>query len=125
MPSPADPRRILVVDDEADLTATYLRLLVRQGYRATAAGTRRAALDIIENEPVDLVISDLRLPDGDGLDVVRAAAAALRPAAAIVITGFPSEATRRAALEAGAAAYFAKPFSAPKLLETVRELSTR
>ena len=123
MPSPSDSSRVLVVDDEADLTATYVRLLELHGYRAVAAGTRRDALTIIEREPLVLVISDVRLPDGDGLDVVRAATAAPSHPAAIVITGFSSEATRLAALEAGASAYFAKPFSASRLMAAVRDLS--
>jgi DNA-binding response OmpR family regulator len=123
LPSPADSRRLLVVDDEADLVVTYVRLLGRQGYRVVAAGTRGDALAVIEREPLVLVIADLRLPDGDGLDVVRAATALPHRTPAIVVTGFSSEATRLAALEAGASAYFAKPFSAPALLETVRELA--
>ncbi len=114
---------MLVVDDEADLTATYVRLLERHGYRAIAVGTRREALDILAKEPLALVISDVRLPDGNGLDVVRAASAAPAPTRAIVITGFSSEAARLAAFEAGASAYFAKPFSAPGLIAAVRELS--
>ena len=124
MPSPADARRVLVVDDEADLTATYVRLLELHGYSAVAAATRREALAIIENERLALVISDVRLSDGSGLDVVRAATAAPNHPAAIVITGFSSEATRLAALEAGASAYFAKPFSAPRLIAAVKELSS-
>jgi DNA-binding response OmpR family regulator len=111
-----------VVDDETDMTATYERLLERQGYRVVATGTRRDALAIVEREPLALVISDVRLPDGNGLDVVRAATAVPRRTPAIVITGFSSEAARLAAFEAGASAYFAKPFSAPRLIETVRNL---
>lgn len=102
---------------------TYVRLLGRQGYRVVAAGTRRDALAVIEREPLALVISDLRLPDGNGLDVVRAATAPPHRTPAIVVTGFSSEAARLAALDAGASAYFAKPFSAPVLLETVRGLA--
>ncbi len=124
MPSPADPKRVLVVDDEEDLVATYVRLLGRQGYRVIPAGTRGAALAVIEREPLALLISDLRLPAGDGLAVVRAATALPYRTPAIVVTGFSSEATRLAAFEAGASAYFAKPFSAPRLIEAVREFSS-
>ncbi len=125
MRSPVDGTRVLVVEDEADLITTYVRLLGRQGYRVVAAGTRRAALAIVEQEPLALVISDLRLPDGDGLDVIRAAARSPIRTPAIVITGFTSEVTRLAAFEAGASAYLAKPFSSTKLLETVKALSVR
>jgi DNA-binding response OmpR family regulator len=60
------------------------------------------------------------LPDGDGLDVVRAARATADPPSVIVITGYPSEDTRRAATAAGAATFFAKPFAAAALLAAVR-----
>jgi CheY-like chemotaxis protein len=113
---------VLVVDDEPDLIATYVRLLERQGYRVVAAGTRGGALTIIEREPLRLVISDVRLPDGNGFEIIRAATARPRSPPAIVVTGFSSEATRLAAFESGASACFAKPFAAPKLLQTVKEL---
>ena len=123
MPSPANPRRVLVVDDEADLAATYVRLLGRYGCHVVVAGTRREALAIMESEPFALVISDVRLPDGDGLDVVRAATALRNHTAAIVVTGFASEAGRLAAREAGASDYFAKPFHALSLIAAVSKLS--
>ena len=69
---------------------------------------------------LDLVISDLRLPDGDGLDVVRAARALSDPPPVIVVTGYPSDNLRRAALGAGAATFLAKPFSALALLDAIR-----
>lgn len=112
--------RVLVVDDEADFLATYERLLRRQGYDVIAAGSRTAALAAVERDHVDLVISDLRLPDGDGLEVVRAVRAAAEPPPVIVVTGFPSEERRRAAIAAGATGFLAKPFAATTLLALVR-----
>lgn len=105
-------RRILVVDDEVDLTATYERLLRRHGYGVVSASSRREGLAALQAERLDLVIADLRLPDGDGLDLVRAARQTPAPVPVIVITGFASEASRQAALAAGAWAYLSKPFSA-------------
>lgn len=102
--------KILVVDDEADFTTTYERLLRRQGHGVVAASSRHAGLAAIAAGPVDLVIADLRLPDGDGLDLVRAARKNATPV--IVITGFASAASRQASLAAGASAYLSKPFSA-------------
>lgn len=117
-------RRVLVVDDEADFLATYERLLRRQGYEVITATSRAAALAAVRaargGPRLDLVISDLRLPDGDGLDVVRAARGASDPPPVIVITGYPSDETRRAAAAAGVTAFFSKPFTAASLLATVR-----
>jgi DNA-binding response OmpR family regulator len=115
------PQVVLVVDDEVDLLATYDRLLRRHGYRTIAAGTRQAALAALESEPLALIIADLRLPDGDGLDIVRAARACLHPPPVIVVTGFASGQSRLQALAAGATAYLAKPFSTSALTSLVRE----
>lgn len=113
---------VLVVDDEADLRVTYERLLKRQGYRVVCAGSRRQGLWLLQAEPLALVVSDLRLPDGDGLDVVRAARASSVPTPAIVVTGFPSAESRQAAMAAGASAFLVKPFSASGLARVVSEV---
>ena len=113
-------RRVLVVDDEADFLATYERLLRREGYEVVTVTSRAAGLAALAGEPPNLVISDLRLPDGDGLDVVRAARDARDPVPVIVVTGYPSDETRRAALAAGATTFLAKPFAAAVLLAAIR-----
>jgi DNA-binding response OmpR family regulator len=112
-------KRVLVVDDEPDLLATCERLLRRQGYHVIVARSCAEGLAAVSRERPHLVISDLRLPDGDGLDVVRAARGLPDPASVIVITGYPSDLIRRAALDAGATGFFAKPFAAAGLLAAV------
>jgi DNA-binding response OmpR family regulator len=112
--------RVLVVDDETDFLDTYVRLLRRQGYDVSTASSLATALVAIAREPPSLVISDLKLPDGDGLEVVRAACSVANPPPVIVVTGHPSEEQRVAAMVAGATAFFAKPFIASALLAAVR-----
>jgi two-component system response regulator PilR (NtrC family) len=113
--------RILVVDDEPDLVKTYERLLQHKGYRVVSAGSCRDGLVVVEREPLALVLTDIRLPDGDGLDIVRAARRTTpSPTPTLVITGFASEAGRAAALAAGASGYLAKPFGAAGLLSLVQ-----
>jgi CheY-like chemotaxis protein len=112
---------ILVVDDEADFVANYQRLLRRRGYRVVSAGSRGDGLVIVEREPLALVITDLRLPDGDGLELVRAARRLPTPTPSIVVTGFASEASRMAALAAGASGYLAKPFAAASFISLVEK----
>jgi DNA-binding response OmpR family regulator len=103
---------ILIVEDEADLAATCARLLRRRGHAVVAVGSRAAALAALDDAPPALIVSDVRLPDGDGLDVVRAATA-MRPCVpTVVMTGRASETGRVAARAAGAAAYLPKPFTA-------------
>jgi two-component system response regulator PilR (NtrC family) len=119
--------RILLVDDEVDLVSTYERLLRRRGYRAVSAHSCRDGLVVVEREPLALVVTDLRLPDGDGLDIVRAARATKpSPTPSLVVTAFASEASRAAALAAGASGYLAKPFGASALLSLIENtLTTR
>lgn len=112
---------ILVVDDEVDLLATYRRLLQRLGQPVIAAASCREALDVIRSRPLTLVIADIRLCDGDGLDVVRAVRTTQTPPPVIVVTGYASENSRLHALAAGAAAYVAKPFSVSGFADLLRQ----
>src|SRR5262245_7987158 len=114
---------ILVVDDEDEFLNTYRRLFGRHGFRVVGTRSCAAALAALGNEPFALVIADLRLPDGNGLDIIRWERATPRRPPAIVVCGFASETARKAALEAGAAAVFAKPFQAADLAARVRELT--
>jgi DNA-binding response OmpR family regulator len=114
-------RSVLVVDDEADLAATCARLLRRHGYVVVCAGSLAAGMAALTDRP-DLVIADLRLPDGDGLDVVRAAQTLAAPPPVIVVTGHPSEVSRVLAMRAGAAAFLPKPFALVALVELVQRV---
>ena len=116
--------RVLVVDDEPDLRISYERLLRREGYRVVTAGSRGEGLRLVVADPPRLVISDLKLPDGDGLEIVRAARALAPPVPVIVVTAFASAASRDAALASGASTILVKPFAASELLRLVHaELS--
>ena len=112
---------ILVVDDEADLVTTYERLLRRGGHRVVSTSSLREGLLMVEREPLGLVVADLRLPDGDGLELVRAARRGRIPVPSIVVSGFVSHASRLAALAAGASAYLAKPFAASAFTSLVEQ----
>jgi DNA-binding response OmpR family regulator len=118
-------REVLVVDDEPDLVATYERLLRRQGCRVMSAGSRAAGLAALNRGRLRLLIADLKLPDGDGLDVVRAARSLPIPPPVIVVTGFSGEPSRAAALSAGATAFLTKPFSTAAFATLVRSILDR
>lgn len=113
---------ILVVDDESDMATSYARLLRRHGYRVVCVGSRAAGLRAMESQAFRLVIADLRLPDGDGLDVVRAAQTMAGPPPVIVATVLGSRETRKAAMAAGAAGFIAKPFSTEAFSTLVSEV---
>lgn len=115
-------RLILLVDDEPDLLTTCERLLRRAGYEVVSVGSVYAAVATLHARSPRLVVSDVGLPDGTGLEVVRAARALAPPAAAIVMTGQPSSQGRREALDAGAAAYLSKPFSTAGFTSLVEQV---
>ena len=111
---------VLAVDDDADLLATYCRLLSPHGYRVVMALSRASGLVAVERERPRLVIADLRLRDGDGLDVVRAARQQVPPVPVIVVSGVIDERSRRAAQAVGVSAFLPKPFETTALVELVR-----
>lgn len=115
---------ILAVDGEGDLLATYERLLARQGYRVVPASSRERGLSLIEMIRPHLVIAELRLPDGDGLDIARAARALPPPSPpVIIVTAYGWAGAREASMAAGASAFVLKPFSATALGALVRRLA--
>lgn len=122
--SAAQPKKapVLVIDDEVDLLRTYERLLRRMGCDVIAAERGQEGLSIAQSRPVALVIVDLKLPDVDGLAVVQALRSGPDPPPVIVVTGFVSAQSRRAALDAGAAGYLGKPFSVLALAVLLRNL---
>src|SRR4029453_11768729 len=83
--------RILVVDDEADLVATYRRLFRRQGYVVDSAVTRAGGLALLDAAAPDLVVADLELPDGGGGDLVRGARMRPAPPREVPIRFFPGK----------------------------------
>jgi two-component system KDP operon response regulator KdpE len=118
-PSPVDLARILVVEDERPQQIALEAMLNRRGYDVDVAGTAAAALRLASvNEP-DLVLLDLGLPDGDGLDVCRHLRTMLgRPI--IVVSADPDGERIVAALDGGADDYVTKPFLPNVLLARVR-----
>ena len=117
----ASEKVVLVVDDESDLVETCARLLARRGYRVVTARSCAGGQAALRDEAPALLVSDLRLPDGDGLGLVRAARSLAPPIPAIVITGYASETTREAARAAGAVAFIGKPFTTELFARAVEE----
>jgi two-component system response regulator PilR (NtrC family) len=101
--------RLLVVDDEPDLRTLYELTLVREGYDVECAGGIEEALAMLAGRPYHLVITDMRLPDGTGLDLLQRMEAAGRGEKAMVITAYASPENAVEALKAGAYDYLTKP----------------
>ncbi len=105
----ATPVRLLVVDDEPDLRTLYELTLLREGYEVDSAGSVAEALEHLQAGAYSAVITDMRLPDGSGLSVLRWLEQAGRPEKAVVITAFGSAENAVEALKAGAFDYLTKP----------------
>src|SRR6266705_2562 len=122
-PQAADrrPPRILVVDDERSMRELLAIVLRREGYEVLLAENGRAAIDLLEREPVDLLISDIKMPDLSGVDVLRAAKAIDQDILGIMITAFASTDTAVEAMRLGACDYLSKPFDVDLLKMKVRE----
>ncbi|MDQ2734966.1 MAG: sigma-54 dependent transcriptional regulator [Pseudomonadota bacterium] len=100
---------LLVVDDEPDLRTLYELTLLREGYDLDTAGTVQEALLHLKDRTYSAVITDMRLPDGSGLDVLRWLEESGRREKAIVITAYGSSENAVEALKAGAYDYLTKP----------------
>ncbi len=100
---------LLVVDDEPDLRTLYELTLLREGYDVETAGSVEEAWQRLGERSYSAVISDMRLPDGSGLDLLRRIEAAGRNEKTIVITAYGSAENAVEALKAGAFDYLTKP----------------
>ncbi|HYN41643.1 MAG TPA: sigma 54-interacting transcriptional regulator, partial [Thermoanaerobaculia bacterium] len=116
---------VLVVEDEPGAREAIVELVKELGYEATGVGTVADATDALTRLRPDVCISDLGLPDGDGLDVVRAAKAAGRDCAVVVLTGRGSVRSAVEAMKAGAHDFLLKPLRTAQLAATLAQLSER
>jgi two-component system phosphate regulon response regulator PhoB len=110
--------RILVVDDERDITALVAYHLAKAGYRVTTAATGPDALKAVAAEPPDLIVLDLMLPGRSGFELLEElrAGAATRDIGVILLTARKEEPDRIRGLSLGADDYLTKPFSPEELV---------
>ncbi len=108
MPTPP-PLSLLVIEDEPDLRTLYELSLVREGYDIETAGSVGHACSLLRERSFSAVITDMRLPDGTGLDVLNFLESHSRHEKAIVITAYGSAENAVEALKAGAYDYLTKP----------------
>jgi DNA-binding NtrC family response regulator len=110
---------ILVVDDVPNTVEVLKRNLTSQGYTVYTAPSVAKALEITKGTPIDLVITDLKMPKVSGLDLVRHIRDNLKDTEVIMITGYPSVQGAVEAVKTGAEEYLAKPFTEEELFSAV------
>ena len=113
--------RVLIVDDEPDLLELLEMTLSRMGLDAVRAESVGDAIRLLDKEPFDLCLTDMRLPDGEGLRVVEHITAKGLDVPVAVITAFGSAVNAVAALKAGAFDYLSKPVALEQLRALVKQ----
>jgi EAL domain-containing protein (putative c-di-GMP-specific phosphodiesterase class I) len=112
--------RVLLVDDEASLARALGKMLTLEGHEVRTAGNGDEAVALLAGSEFDVVVSDIRMPKMDGLDLLRAVRAHHLDLPVIFLTGSPSLETAIDAIEHGAFRYLTKPVDAGELVTTVR-----
>ncbi len=120
MASPDAKETILIVDNAPDTLEVLRRNLVLEGYRILAASGVAAALEILKTTAVDLVITDLKMPDASGMELVHAVRRDFKETEIMMITGYATVEGAVQAVKAGAQEFLAKPFTEEELLGAVR-----
>jgi len=121
----ATQAKILIVDDERDLVDAYVRLLERAGHRCIAALDASEAIQLIDAESPDLVITDLSLPDTSGIEIIRHIRAKSQTTPVIVMSGHNTPELNEAAKAAGANLSLLKPVSIIALQRVIAEALAR
>jgi two-component system, NtrC family, response regulator PilR len=113
--------RILIVDDEPSLREMLGIVLRRDGFDVIIAANGTQAIELLQRERVDLLLSDIRMPDKNGVEVLRAAKELNQDIVAFMMTAFASTETAVEAMRLGAVDYFTKPFNMDELRLKVRQ----
>jgi len=118
-----NPRaRILAVDDEAVVLDSFRRILVLEGFSVDTVEHGPEALGLVQRHDYDFVFTDLKMPDMDGVEVVKAVKHLRPDVDVVVVTGYGSIETAVQTLQHGACEYIQKPFSADELAEFAKKL---
>jgi len=114
---------VLVLDDELALREILGSVVAKAGYSVALAGSAREAADKLSRGDVDVALCDIKLPDGNGIDLVREAIATGIDTAFIMVTAFGSMETAVEALRAGASDYIVKPVRKEELLHRLARIA--
>ncbi|MCM8796055.1 MAG: response regulator [Candidatus Omnitrophica bacterium] len=118
-------KKILVVEDEELITKSLLKLLDAEGYNVTVVKNGRDAIEKVKTGDFDLIISDVRMPDLDGIETIKQIRAYLKrlnkkPIPEILITGYADKEKYEAALDLKIVDYLYKPFDRTDFLKIVK-----
>jgi two-component system response regulator AtoC len=118
-------RRVLVVDDEENIRLVLKTLLKRNGYDVEVADSGEAALTLVESFAPDVILTDVRMPRMNGLDLLATLKAKQNPATVIVMSAYGSVDLALEAMKAGAYDYVGKPFKPDEIVLVLRKAEER
>lgn len=116
---PPVPPHILVMEDEMSVAKGLQMVLTEEGYNVDLAMTGQSALDKSEKKIFDLLVADLRLPDMNGMDVIKRVKKRRPQTGAIIVTGYPSVSSAVESVKIGVYDYLRKPFTEDEIKEAV------
>ena len=114
-----EPKSILVVDDDAPIRESLMRILKREEYEVITAAEGEAALEVLRQRQVNLILTDLKMPKMDGLQLLKAAKMLSPEIEVIVMTAFGEVDTAVEAMRKGAYHFLQKPLKRPEILLTI------
>ena len=117
----ADAKRVLIVEDNPSMLRTLTTFLERAGFDVVAVAEFQRALELIEDELFDTLVTDLDLPGGTGLDLVLTARTLHPKMRSVLMTGYSCSAIRKQARELSLHTYLEKPFDPDELVAALEE----
>jgi DNA-binding NtrC family response regulator len=119
--SPSEITRVLVVDDRLEMAETIADNLCDRGFRAVAVGSGREALRVLRTERVDALVTDLRMPEIDGLNLLRASIELDPSRPVVMMTAYGTLDTAMEATGAGVFQFLIKPFRLDALVRILEQ----
>ena len=120
-----DPIKVLLVDDEREYLDTLVKRLKKRRISVTGVGSGEKALEILEREPTDIVVLDVRMPGMDGIQVLREIKTRHPLVEVIMLTGHANMEVALEGMELGAFDYLMKPISIDELLYKLEDASQK
>lgn len=114
-------KSILVIDDETIIRLSCERTLIPEGYKVKSVLSGKEGLELLEKEPFDLILLDIKMPDMDGIEVLKIIKERCPETKVVMITGYSAVETAVKSLKLGAFNYIEKPFDPDTLLNAVKE----
>lgn len=116
-------KNILMIEDEKDMCFLLSDALSRRKYNVTVANTKKDAMACFKKELPDLVLLDLKLPNGDGIDVLSKINKIKSDTTVVIITAYGSEEIKKEAKQKGAYSFINKPFVEKEIFKIIRQIS--